>query len=154
MKCRFLPWGLALASAACRSGPPSELSAEPLPGFPAVRAGPDCAPWDGSAVTILFATEFPAPDSVRPPYLRVSIWKDLESLAGHTWRWPVAETIGAASLCSSDDDCRAASKATIWIGPVGPDSAIAGRLQLDFPGQPSLAGSFRAAWRTQRGRCG
>ncbi len=154
MRCRCFPLGLALALAACRTAPPSELPAEPFSGFPAVRAGPDCAPWDGSAVTILFSAAFPTPDSVRPPYLRISLWKDLESLAGHTWRWPVAETIGAASLCATEDDCRAASKATIWLEPVGPDSVIAGRLRLEFPDQPTLAGSFRAPWRQRRGRCG
>ncbi len=154
MRCPSVPLGLALALAACRHAPPSELPAEPLSGFPALRAGPDCAPWDGSAVTILFAAALPTADSVRPPYLRVSLWKDLESLEGHTWRWPVTESIGAASLCTTEDDCRAASKATIWIEPVGPDSAIAGRLRLEFSDRPTLAGSFRAPWRTRRGRCG
>ncbi len=100
------------------------------------------------------SAEFPGPDSVRPPCLRVSLWKDLDSLAGHTWRWPVAETIGAASLCTTENDCRAATKTTVWLEPGDLDSVIVGRLRLEFVDRPTLAGSFRAPWRRQGGRCG
>ena len=86
----FVPIGMIVALAACRSAAPPELPAEPFAGFPLTRAGPDCAPWDGAAMTLLFSAESPHPDSIRPPYLRVSLWKDLDSLVGHTWRWPAA----------------------------------------------------------------
>lgn len=151
---RYGPLGLIIVLATCRGSPPPALPAEPLAGFPAAQAGPDCAPWDGAAMTILLSAESPHADSIRPPYLRVSLWKSLDSLAGRTWRWPVEGSIGAASLCTGEDDCRAATTAIVWLEPVGPDSVIGGRLRLDFADRPTLAGSFRAPWRPRGGRCG
>jgi hypothetical protein len=150
--CRLLVAILLLAG--CRPGPPSDLPAEPLAGFPVAQAGPDCAPWDGPAVTILFSTESVHPESIRAPYLRVSLWQNLEGLTGRAWRWPVAEQIGAASWCLTDEDCRAATTGAVWLEAVGPDSTVAGRLRLEFADQPVLAGSFRAVWRPRVVGCG
>ncbi|MFN0179912.1 MAG: hypothetical protein ACKVZ0_14025 [Gemmatimonadales bacterium] len=148
------PLVVILLMAGCRPEPPSDLPAEPLAGFPVAQAGPDCAPWDGAAVTILFSAESVHPDSIRAPYLGVSLWQHLGRLTGRAWRWPAAEQIGAASWCLSDEDCRAATTGAVWLEPVGPDSIVAGRLRLEFVDQPALAGSFRAVWRPRLARCG
>ncbi|MSR02252.1 MAG: hypothetical protein EXR94_05875 [Gemmatimonadetes bacterium] len=49
------------------------------------------------------------------------------------------------------DDLRIGPGLTLLLGP---DSVIAERLRLEFSDRPTLAGSFRAPWRTRRGRCG
>lgn len=151
---RFVPLGLIIVFSSCRPAGPREPPAEPLSGFPVAQAGPDCAPWDGAAVTILFSAPSLLTDSIRPPYLRVSLWKGLEALAGRTWRWPVEEQIGAASLCVTEANCRAAITGVVRLDPVGADSVVTGRLRLDFADRPALGGSFRAAWRARAALCG
>lgn len=145
---------LAALLPACRRDASADLPHQAISGFPVVQAGPDCAPWDGPAVTITFSGESPDPDSIRPPYLHVSLWKRLPSLVGRTWRWPGDEQSGVASLCLDEQDCRVASAGVVRLEPVGPDSVIAGRLRLEFADRPGVAGSFRAVWRSRVIPCG
>lgn len=68
----FVALGSIAFGMACRPAAPPELPSEPLSGFPVVQAGPDCAPWDGAAMTVLVSAKSPHPDSIGAPYLRVA----------------------------------------------------------------------------------
>lgn len=125
-----------------------------MTGFPIATATPDCAPWDGPALSIVLSGESADPDSTQPPFLHVALWQSLDRVVGPIWRWPVDAQIGAASLCLAEQDCRAATRAIVWLEPFGVDSAVAGRLRLEFADRPTIAGSFRATWRPRIGRCG
>ena len=155
MDARLAPTvGAALLVAACARSAGPVLPSEPLPGFPTAQAGPDCAPWDGPAVTLIFTAAGTPTDSIRAPYLRVSLWKDLGQLAGHTWEWPRDEQAGAASLCRTQEACEAATTGVVRLERVGADSLITGRLRLGFADQPPLAGRFAAVWRPRAAICG
>jgi hypothetical protein len=117
-------------------------------------ASPDCAPWDGPAVTIVFTRDSTPPDSVRPPYFSVSLWKGRDQLSGHEWRWPGDENIGGASLCGEAGTCQAAAGGTVWLDRTDAGSPVTGGLRLEFGGQPSLEGRFTAAWRPRQAVCG
>lgn len=153
---RTLRWSgfLAAVTLSCHSSNDLPTSDRPVPGFPIAQASRDCAPWDGAAVTVFFSPKPILLDSLTPPYLTVSLWKDLEAIAGHVWRWPPEESIGAASLCSTVDDCQAARAAEVTIDQLGADSTVSGRIRLEFDNRPALGGNFRAPWRLRRFLCG
>ena len=108
----------------------------------------------GGSISIFFTPAAVSLDSLRPPYLTVSIWKKLDDVAGHTLRWPVEESIGAASLCTSESECQVAESAVVTIGPIAADSVLFGRIELGFKDRPTVTGSFRAPLRPRRYLCG
>ncbi|MEZ4588004.1 MAG: hypothetical protein R2909_16625 [Gemmatimonadales bacterium] len=151
---RRLHLWLAALIAGCGAPAPDELPDSPVPGFSMVQAGRDCAPWDGPAVTLTFSGQASHPDSIRPPYLHLSLWKPLSELAGRTWRWPGDEQVGGASLCVEGEDCHGATAGVVRLDRVGSDSVLTGRLRLEFGARPEVAGSFRATWRSRVMLCG
>jgi hypothetical protein len=143
----------AQALCGCRSG--SDLA--PLPGPPGeftyAYASPDCAPWDGRAVSILLTTR-PAdpPDDVQPQ-LRLSIYPREVEIAGRTYAWPADPEVAMGSRCTAEG-CQPASAGEIRLGPAQADSAFAGSVTLRFGAEDSVSGSFRAIWRGRRVLCG
>jgi hypothetical protein len=144
----------AAATIACRSEPSGTRSTRPLPEFPFALASPDCAPWDGPAVAILFTAtaDTVAPDSA--PYLHVGLYDTRDRLLRRTIRWPAETDVGGASWCVDGDDCMAADSGVVQLDALEGDSVIPGRLRLVFPGGAVLDGSFRARWRPRAAMCG
>ena len=144
---------LVAAAVACER-PSATPSTPPLAEFPYATATPDCAPWDGPAVAILFTAtaDTVAPDSA--PYLRVGLYDARERLLRRTIRWPAETDVGGASWCVDGDDCMAADSGVVQLDALERDSVIPGRLRLVFPGGAVLDGSFRATWRPRTALCG
>ena len=126
---------------------------EPIPGWATVQATGDCAPWDGPAVAIYFTKDSATLDSISAPYLRVSLWKELDQLAGHEWKWPGDSEVGAASLCQTEDSCQAATAGVVQLDPMGAEPRVAGSLRLEFGSEPPIEGRFVAVWRQRTGPC-
>lgn len=147
-----LAW-LLLPLAACGAPFPTD----PPEGYPYAYALVDCAPWDGPAVTILLMTR-PAPaDSlaVTWPHVSVSVWRSRTTLAGQTFAWPSDRQVGAATRCTSEAACEAASSGRVTFAPETADTLLRGSVELRFAGADSiLRGAFRASWRRTHVMCG
>jgi hypothetical protein len=158
MTLRFRPARLAgvavaLALAGCKAG--SDLA--PLPGPPGdfayAYASPDCAPWDGRAVSILLTTSPSSlPDQARPQ-LRLAIYPREAALGGRTYAWPAEPEMAAGSRCTAAG-CEPAAAGEIRLGRPRADSALEGTVTLRFGSADVVTGGFRAVWRARRMLCG
>jgi hypothetical protein len=84
---RIVPLGLILVIGCRGSSEPVPLPTPPE-GFEFAVATPDCAPWDGPAVSILMTGS--RADSVdgRGRQLRVAVYARSDSVIGRRFRWP------------------------------------------------------------------
>lgn len=144
----------ALATIACGTEQSTTSSAQPLTEFPYATARPDCAPWDGPAVGIVFAVTADTAEAAARPYIYVGLYDTRDRLLGRTVRWPAEPVLGGASLCSVDGNCTAADSGVVTLDALESDSVIPGRLRLVIPGRPALEGTFRAVWRPRIAMCG
>lgn len=129
-------------------------SPEPPLTYAHAYATPDCAPWDGQAVTVYLAN---APsDSIPPesPHLRVSIWKPAADLAYRRFRWPADARVGAAFQCASAESCERVNEGWIRFGKLQSDRTWEGHLFLRLPSGDTVHRHFLATWRPVRIGCG
>jgi hypothetical protein len=113
-----------------------------------------CGPADGPAVGIYLAH---APvESLEPPapYFRVYIWEWLDRLGGRSWSLGPNEGKGGAWFHPTATDFEIATRGTVTVTAVRPDSTVEGRADLTFPGGTRLSGTFRAGWRSRQMLCG
>lgn len=115
----------------------------------------DCAPWDGAAVAVVLATA-PADSSgaINPPFLRLAIWKGLDSVQHASFAWPSEDQVGAASYCATEETCEAASSGRVEFKGLGADSTISGQFFLTFPSKGKVSGGFKAKWVSHHFLCG
>jgi len=137
-------------------GGPSQLATLPDPpeGFGFAFATPDCAPWDGPAISILLTGS--RPDSVdgMSRQLRVAVYKQRDAVVGHRFQWPADPEVASGTLCQGSESCEAATSGEIDFRPTGSDTKLEGTVLLRFPKSDSLYGGFRAEWRPRRAMCG
>ena len=94
---------------------------------------PECAPWDGPAVA-LYLLDSPS-DAVPPVsrHVRVAIWKDLDELAHHTFRWPLDQQTGAGAQCLAAESCEPAIEGQIAFGNVDRKMALEATSTFGLP---------------------
>lgn len=149
---------LATGILGCDSPAPVATVPPPPAGFPYASAAPDCAPWDGAAITILLGAE-PAsdsagiPETVRP-LLRVAIYPRETGITGRTYRWPADPESAAGLRCQAGDSCEQAVDGEVTLLPAPGDSVFEGSLRLHFADGTTISGGFHATWRPRRILCG
>lgn len=149
---------LAAGSLGCDTPAPVASVPPPPAGYPFASAAPDCAPWDGAAITILLGAEPGSdtagiPETARP-LLRVSIYPRENGVTGRTYRWPADPQAAAGFRCQSGDSCQTASEGEITLLPAPGDTVFEGSLRMHFPDSSTLSGGFRATWHPRRMLCG
>lgn len=156
---RFTILGLAglLAVSACRQGGMMHAPAAPE-GFRYASASPDCAPWDGRAITILLSDR-PGTDSGgisgdRRPLVRVSIYPRSASVGRQSYEWPADPQAGSAIRCLAGADCESATRGIVTITNGLPDTVVLGSIQLHFADGSGITGGFRARWIQRQVLCG
>ncbi len=150
---RGLLAGAVLIAATGCSGSPG---AEEGPRFAYAYAFPDCAPWDGSAVSI-YLTSVPydsASGQVAAPFLQLAIWKNADAELETRIRWPSEESEGGASSCVVADQCSAAVSGHVRVSGLGADSTMSGEYDVQFADSSSMGGRFTARWVNRRMLCG
>ena len=150
---KLLPLGIMLGLGC---GELSDLAPVPNPprGYPAAFATPDCAPWDGRALTVVLA-ESPT-DSLDGTYpqLWITVYPRGEAVAGRSFHWPETPEAGAGRRCLVARPCEAAASGEIRFRPTHADTALEGSLVLRFGTGDSVYGGFRAEWRPRQVFCG
>jgi hypothetical protein len=150
---RIVLLSLILAIGCRGSSEPAPLPTPPE-GFDFAFATPDCAPWDGPAVSILMTGS--RADSVDGSgrQLRVAVYARSDSVVGRRFRWPADPQVANGTRCQRSDSCEAAESGEIAFRPTGSDTVLEGTLLLRFPSSDSVYGGFRAEWRSRRVMCG
>ena len=141
---------IALAANTCRAADQGELTP-----YPYAYARRDCAPWDGPAFSVVL-TDTPAqPDSLTTSFLRIAVWRGIESAIGRTLAWEgTTSQVGTASRCQADGRCEEASRGEIRVEWRTADSLLGGEFRVDFGRTRSERGRFTAAWVPDRVMCG
>jgi hypothetical protein len=127
---------------------------EPSPAFPGsfhAAATPACAPTDAAAVTIFFTQVALATPDPTAPYAQVAIYRPLESIVGNSW---TVGTDGAAFYQPAHGAAAQASRGSLTITTMDPDSTLHGSVSITFDGNVRLDGTFAATWLPRRFLCG
>ena len=153
---RSLTRVLVGGSLALGCGESSGLAPLPTPpeGFEFAFAAPDCAPWDGPAISILLTGSLADSVDGASRQLRVAVYKRSDSVAGHRFLWPADPEVAGGTRCRDAESCEAASSGEIDFRPTGTDTLLEGTVLLRFAETDSVYGGFRAEWRPRRVMCG
>jgi hypothetical protein len=144
---------LALPLVACASQ--SDLPSDPVQGLGSAWFHDDCAPWDGSATTLLLGPQV-AQNPFHPgfPHLQVSLYSNLSRFqTGGRVRFEVPGNQGFAQFCPGADSCSKAMAVTLQFSKVEQD-LLEGRLEVNFTDRAPIRGSFRAMRLPFRALCG
>jgi hypothetical protein len=133
--------------------------AAPSESYPHAYATPDCAPWDGAAVTFLFTPEPLAAGASSPParHVRVSVFRPLASLPGLDVELDATENgqpVAQASACDAPGACDPIRSGTLHVESVEADGSVTGSVDLPLGRGERLAGAFDAEWRGRDPACG
>jgi hypothetical protein len=122
--------------------------------YPYAFATPDCAPWDGPAVTVYLLSA--AGDSLPPAarHLQISLWMGLPDLPGARFSWPDDSRQGSLLDCASAESCTPIGAGRVRISELSGDSTLWGEVDLVTQAGDSVHGGFRARWRSRRMLCG
>jgi hypothetical protein len=142
-----------LAAGGCGS------SAEPSESHPHAYATPDCAPWDGAAVTFLFTPEPLAAGVTSPParHVRVSVFRPLASLPDSDVALDATDggqPVAQAAECAGPGTCEPIRSGSLRVDALEADSTVTGRIDVPLGGGERLRGGFRAEWRGRDPACG
>jgi hypothetical protein len=131
----------------------ADLPAEAPPGLGSAWFHDDCAPWDGSATTLVLGREV-ASTPFKPgfPHIQVSLYSN-SSRRGTRLRFEIPGNQGFAQYCLSADACTKATAVTLQFSKVEPD-LIEGRLEVLFKDRAAIRGGFRAIRIPFRALCG
>jgi hypothetical protein len=141
--CRFLLILLGIPVVGCAFQ--ADLPAELPPGLGSAWFHDDCAPWDGSATTLLLGKEVSS-TPVKPgfPYLQVSLYSNWSRFrTGGRLRFEISGNQGFAQYCLSVDACTQATAVTLQFSKVEQD-LIEGRLEVLFKERAAIRGGFHA----------
>ena len=159
---RFISIGVAGLAFGC-APPAVDFDSAPT-GFEHAYAAPDCAPWDGYAVSLVLRHSEIAPldsaiergddEQVRLGiYPRNSRASNPTGLKPGTVSWPAKSQVAGGALCTAGR-CTAIQRGTITIRDVEADGRLTGSVDLTLPGSRSVRGTFQAAWRKRALLCG
>jgi hypothetical protein len=143
-------FGIPLAACALQS----DLPADPPQGLETSSFHDDCAPWDGSATTLLLGKDV-ASTPFKPgfPHLQVSLYSNWSQFrTGGRLRLEPGNQ-GFAQHCLSEDACTKATAVTVQFSKVEQDR-IEGRLEVLFKERAAIRGGFRAIRIPFRALCG
>jgi hypothetical protein len=142
----------ALMGARCGSDPDPATSAS----YSHAYAFPDCAPWDGSAVSVYFTNTAydTTTQEITPPFLHLAIWRDAARQPETRIEWPKEESVGGAYLCAEAQQCTSASSGIVSVDGVKGDSVMSGVYDVRFGDSTHLKGRFDARWVNRRMMCG
>jgi hypothetical protein len=138
----------------------ARCGADPKPAHTAsyahVYAFPDCAPWDGSAVSIYFTntTYDTTTQEISAPFLHLAIWRDAAREPETRIEWPKEESVGGAYLCAAAQQCTPAASGVVSVDGLIGDSLMAGVYDVRFGDSTRLKGEFKARWVDRRMMCG
>jgi len=149
----FLLILLAIPLVACALQ--ADLPAEPPQGLGSAWFHDDCAPWDGSATTLLLGKEVASTPFNRGfPHLQVSLYSNWSQFrTGGRLRFDISGKEGFAEYCLSAEACTNATAVTLQFSNVEQD-LIEGRLEVLFEGRAAIRGGFRATRIPFRALCG
>lgn len=116
-----------------------------------VEATRDCAPNDGPAVAIRFASA--AGESPAPPVVQVAVYRSPSELAGRRWELP-SDRAHAWIRRTMALEFDPATDGFIALHAVDADGTIHGTIEARFPDGTRLDQRFRAAWRERTVLCG
>jgi len=150
---RFLLILLGIPLVACAVQ--ADLPAEPPQGLGSAWFHDDCAPWDGSATTLLLGREVAlTPFNRGFPHLQVSLYSNWSQFrTGGRLRFDISGKHGFAEYCLSAEACTPATSVTLQFSKVQQD-LIEGRLEVLFNERPAIRGGFRALRIPFRALCG
>ena len=149
----FLPLGVVLALG-CRNSSESAPLPSPPDGYEFAFATPDCAPWDGRAISILLTGSYADSVDGASRQVRVAVYPRSDSVAGRRFRWPSDPEVAAGTRCLESESCESAKSGEIDFRPTESDTVLEGRVVLRFTKKDSVYGGFRAEWRSRRVMCG
>ena len=150
---RLVPLGVMLALGCGDSSESAPLPTAP-DGFGFAFATPDCAPWDGRAVSILLTGSYADSVDGASRQLRVAVYPRSDSVAGHRFQWPADPEVAAGTRCQGPESCEFATSGEIVFRPTRSDTVLEGRVLLRFKNGDSTFGGFRAEWRSRQVMCG
>ncbi len=152
LRTALLGGSVALTGIRCGAAPEESEG----PRFANAYALPDCAPWDGSAVSIYLtnATYDSVDEHVEEPFLHLAIWKSVRGAGETTISWPGEESVGGAYHCVMADQCSAATSGRVSVSGMAGDSILPGEYDLRFADSTVMRGRFRARWIDRRMLCG
>jgi hypothetical protein len=144
---------LGIPLVACASQ--SDLPSEPVQGLGSAWFHDDCAPWDGSATTLLLGPQVArTPSQPGFPHLQISLYSSFTRFqTGGRFRFEVPGNQGFAQYCLRADTCNKATAVTLQFSKVEQD-LLEGRLEVDFKDRVPIRGSFRAIRLPFRALCG
>jgi hypothetical protein len=155
---------ILLGSAVLTCTPRTTDTSSPPAGFEHAYAAPDCAPWDGYAVSLVLrhtplpprATEIEMGDDQQ---LRLAIYPRDSRGAGPsgirpgTVQWPAEPQVAGGSLCENDR-CTPIPRGVITIRDADASGNFGGTVALALPDKRVVEGTFRAEWRQRARLCG
>jgi hypothetical protein len=159
--CSPIPYRAMCRKARCVdavSAPAAAMLATPsLPAathhFPYATVVQTCAPWDGPALAVLLSnTAGCAP--LKPPYIQISLWRDLPPKTGKTFSFDIRNSNGQASRCLKPNECEAATSGSVVFDIVDEGKRATGSYELHFKDDSIERGSFEALWCESRALCG
>ena len=112
--------------------------------FASATATNTCAPNDGPAVGILLQTIEPVGAGPAPSFVNITVAQPLSSLTG---TWHTEQDMTGAFLVSGARSFANPGHGTVRIVSIDAASTIRGDVDLDFPNEGRVVGSFRAVWR-------
>jgi hypothetical protein len=114
----------------------------------------DCAPWDGAATSV-YMSDGPEDSLAAYPFLRISVYHDLSSVAGARWAIGGSGQDGASGvLCAPGSTCASATGGWVEFDGAPAGGPLRGRYQLTMPDGHRLTGSFSAPVRQTAVMCG
>ena len=160
---RFIPTWVAGFVISC--APHAVDMSSPPPGFEHAYAAPDCAPWDGYAVSLVLRHSALAPSETAiergdDEQLRLGIYprdsraqNPTTGLERGTVGWPADPQVAGGAVCAAGR-CGEIPRGTITIRDIGADGRLTGSVDLTLPGSRSVRGTFQAEWRQRARLCG
>lgn len=127
---------------------PRAETSEPFPGYVHVLAGRDCPPVGGRAVSLVFRSKPDSFDAIGPQ-LRVAVWRDVRSAVGQAFASADRPSTGGGYECTDSTVCAPLRSWRIRFEPLGPDSSLAGELEVQGESGPSRRGRFLARWHSR-----
>jgi len=142
---------LALACAPLDPQVSTPLSAD----FPSAGYHRDCAPWDGPALSFLFAGDPGEGGQPSYPYMRISTYRPPALLEGTSFDWTGTDhNEGYAELCRAADDCEAPHAVHVDLMGVSENGRLEGEVLVRFVDGREIMGPFSAQAVPVSLRCG
>lgn len=123
-----------------------EAQAESLAeAFPVAGYYADCAPWDGPALTLVFAAAGADPAAPGVPHLRISTYRPPSVLPGSSFDWRGTDhNYGHAELCRSEGACEVPHAVEVEFDALLNDGSLRGELSVGLIDGRVISGAFEA----------